>query len=315
MDEPMICMDNSLISLYQWANMDRRKRPEGFPGQRIVVLPRKVVAKALEHVLLRGLLPTDAGYFPKAAGHYMERSVGVNQAIFIYCTHGRGWCELGGQRYELEAGDLLVVPPESPHVYGADEEHPWTISWVHASGANVRLFLNELGVSLEQPVIYLGEDPQLLGLFEEVLAILEHGYAPAQLLYASQALAHLLGVMIWHRQQRWRGDPNPRQKISQSIAYMKQHLGKPLHVSTLAALVNLSPSHYTALFKQHTGYAPIDYLIRLRMHWACQLLDTTNQPVKQIAASLGYGDPFYFSRVFKAVNEASPTEYRLMHKG
>jgi YesN/AraC family two-component response regulator len=51
------------------------------------------------------------------------------------------------------------------------------------------------------------------------------------------------------------------------------------------------------------------------MHWACQLLDTTNQPVKQIAASLGYDDPFYFSRVFKAVNEASPTEYRLMHKG
>jgi transcriptional regulator GlxA family with amidase domain len=96
---------------------------------------------------------------------------------------------------------------------------------------------------------------------------------------------------------------------------MKQHLEQPLHVPTLAALANLSPSHYTALFKQHTGYAPIDYLIRLRMHWACQLLDTTNLPVKNIAASLGYDDPFYFSRLFKAVNEASPTEYRLMHKG
>jgi AraC-like DNA-binding protein len=245
----------------------------------------------------------------------MERRTGVNQAIFIYCTHGQGWCEIGGQRHDLQAGDLLVVPPDTPHAYGADEEHPWTIPWIHATGANVRLFLNELGVSVEHPVIYLGEDPQLLGLFEEVLAALEHGYAPAQLLYAAQALAHLLGVMIWHRQQRWRGDPDPQQKINQSIAYMKQHLEQPLHVPTLAALANLSPSHYTALFKQHTGYAPIDYLIRLRMHWACQLLDTTNLPVKNIAASLGYDDPFYFSRLFKAVNEASPTEYRLMHKG
>jgi AraC family transcriptional regulator of arabinose operon len=295
--------------------MDQRKRPEGFPGQRIVVLPRKVVARAREHALLRSLLPTDTGYFPKAAGHYMERSAGVNQAIFIYCTHGRGWCELGGQRHELQAGDLLVVPPETPHVYGADEEHPWTIPWVHATGANVGLFLSELGVSLEHPVIYLGEDPQLLALFEEVLAILEHGYAPAQLLHASQALAHLLGVMIWRRQQKWRGVPDPRQKINQSIAYMKQHLEKPLHVSTLAALANLSPSHYTALFKQHTGYAPIEYLIRLRMHWACQLLDTTSLTVKEIAANLGYEDQFYFSRLFKAVNEVSPTEYRLMHKG
>lgn len=279
------------------------------------MLPRKVVERALEHVLLRGLLPTDVGYFPKAAGHYMERRVGVNQAIFIYCTHGRGWCELGGQRHGLEAGDLLVIPPETPHVYGADEEHPWTIAWIHVTGANLGFFLTELGVSPEHPVIYLGEDPQLLALFEEVLADLEHGYAPAQLLYASQALAHLLGVMIWHRQQRWRGDPNPSQKINQSIAYMKQHLETPLHVSTLATLANLSPSHYTALFRQHTGYAPIGYLIRLRMHWACQLLDTTNLPVKNIAASLGYDDQFYFSRVFKAVNEASPTEYRLMHKG
>ena len=295
--------------------MDRPKRPEGFPGQRIVVLPRTVVARAMEHGLLRGLLPTDIGYFPKAAGHFMERRLGVNQAIFIYCTHGRGWCDLAGQRHELQAGDLLVVPPDTPHVYGADEEHPWTIAWVHATGANVRLFLSELGISLEHPVIYLGEDPQLLALFEEVLAILEHGYAPPQLMYASQALAHLLGVMIWHRQQRWRGDPDPKQKINQSIAYMKQHLEQPLHVSTLAALANLSPSHYTALFKQHTGYAPIDYLIRLRMHWACQLLDTTDLPVKNIAASLGYDDPFYFSRVFKAVNETSPAQYRRLHKG
>lgn len=131
----------------------------------------------------------------------------------------------------------------------------------------------------------------------------------------AQALEHLLGMMVWHRQQTWRGDPDPGQKISQSIAYMKQHLEQPLLVSTLAALTNLSPSHYAVLFKQHTGYAPIDYFIHLRMHWACQLLDTTNLPVKHIAASLGYDGPFYFSRVVKAVNEASPTEYRLMHKG
>jgi AraC-like DNA-binding protein len=295
--------------------MDQRKRPEGFPGQRIVVLPRTVVARALKHALLRGLLPTDAGYFPKAAGHSIERSAGASQAMFIYCTQGRGWCQLGGQRHEVRAGDLLVVPPETPHAYGADEQHPWTIAWVYATGADVRLFLNELGVSLEHPVIYLGEDPQLLALFEEMLDIVEHGYSFARLLYASQALGHLIGVMIWHRHQKWRGAPDSKQKINQSVAYMKQHLKQPLRVSTLAALASLSPSHYTALFKRQTGYAPIDYFIRLRMHWACQLLDTTNLSVKEIAASLGYDDPLYFSRLFKLANETSPTEYRLMHKG
>lgn len=295
--------------------MDRPKIPEGFAGQRIVVLPRPVVTKAQSHPLLRHLLPTDVGFFPRAADHYIERTTGVNQAIFIYCTQGRGWCLLGQHRHELQPGDLLVVPPGTPHAYGASEHQPWSIPWLHVTGTNLPGFLQELDVSAEHPVIYLGEDPQLLGLFEEVLTVLEHGYAPGQLLYASQALGHLLGMMVWHRQQKWRGEPDPKQKINQSIAYMKQHLEKPLKVSTLAALANLSTSHYTALFKQHTGYAPIDYLIRLRMHWASQLLDTTDQPIKKIAASLGYEDPFYFSRVFKSVNETSPAQYRRLHKG
>jgi AraC family transcriptional regulator of arabinose operon len=295
--------------------MPHAQKGEGFPGQRIVVLPRKVVAKALEHPLLHGLLPTDVGYFPKAAGHLRERTEGVDQAIFIYCTAGRGWCELAGRRHEVSAGELLVVPPEAPHVYGADERRPWTIPWVHATGANVGWYLEELGVSLERPVLYLGEDPQLLALFEEVLEVAEHGYAPARLLYAAQTMGHLIGVMIWHRNQQWRGDPDPDQKIAQSIEYMKQHLAQPLHISNLATMTNLSASHYTALFKKHTGYAPIDYFIRLRMHRACQLLDTTELTIKQIAAALGYDDPFYFSRVFKSVNEAAPKEYRMMHKG
>jgi AraC-like DNA-binding protein len=295
--------------------MNRPEKGEGFPGQRIIVLPRRVVANALQAPLLRGVLPTDVGYFPKAAGHLRERNAGVDQAIFIYCTHGRGWCELGGRRHEIQAGELLVVPPEAPHAYGADENEPWTIPWVHAAGAHVSFYLSELGVSVDSPVLYLGDDPQLLALFEELMDVAESGYTPAHLLYASQTLAHLIGTMIWHRHQNWRGDPDPRQKIVKSISYMKQHLQKPLHVSTLAALTNLSPSHFTALFKRQTGYAPIDYFIRLRMHQACQLLDTTDLNIKAIAALLGYDDQFYFSRVFKSVNEASPTDYRLMHKG
>jgi AraC family transcriptional regulator of arabinose operon len=314
-------MDNPLITVaarppFEYAPaMDRAQKGEGFPGQRIVVLPRPVVTRALKHPLLGGLLPTDVGYFPKARGHLRERTEGVDQAIFIYCTQGRGWCEMAGTRHPVRAGELLVVPPETPHVYGADDKKPWTIPWIHTTGANVNAYLGELGVSADRPVLYLGEDPQLLALFEEVLEVLEHGYAPAQLLYAAQTLSHLIGVMIWHRHQQWRGSPDPEQKIGQSIAYMKQHLSQPLQVSNLAAVANLSSSHYTSLFKQQTGYAPIDYFIRLRMHRACQLLDTTDLSVKEVAASLGYDDPFYFSRIFKTVNENSPTEYRMLHKG
>ncbi|HXR46717.1 MAG TPA: AraC family transcriptional regulator [Candidatus Limnocylindrales bacterium] len=108
------------------------------------------------------------------------------------------------------------------------------------------------------------------------------------------------------------GESHVAQKVEQSISYMLQHLNQPLHVATLAAAVNVSPSHYSALFKRWMGCPPIDYFIHLRMQQACRLFDSTSLNVKEVAAALGYDDPFYFSRTFKAVNQVAPSEYRAM---
>ncbi|HXC99652.1 MAG TPA: helix-turn-helix transcriptional regulator, partial [Verrucomicrobiae bacterium] len=62
--------------------------------------------------------------------------------------------------------------------------------------------------------------------------------------------------------------------------------------------------------KQRTGCAPMDYFTRLRMRHACRLLSSGSASVKEVAAALGYGDPFYFSRVFKSVNKVPPSKYR-----
>jgi AraC-like DNA-binding protein len=99
-------------------------------------------------------------------------------------------------------------------------------------------------------------------------------------------------------------------RVRQSIDYMVANLNRPLRVASLAAQVNVSPSHFFALFKQETGLPPIDYFTKLRMGEACRLLDSTAASVKEVAASLGYDDPFYFSRVFKSRSAVAPLHYR-----
>ena len=99
-------------------------------------------------------------------------------------------------------------------------------------------------------------------------------------------------------------------RIEQSIAYMREHLNEPMPVAKLAALAHISPSHFFTLFKRRTGSSPMDYFTHLRMQHACRLLDGTSASVKEVAAVLGYDDPFYFSRVFKAVNRIPPSRYR-----
>lgn len=100
-------------------------------------------------------------------------------------------------------------------------------------------------------------------------------------------------------------------KIEDSVGYMLQHLNMPLQVATLAARVGLSKSHFTVLFKRYVGGTPMDYFIRLRLRQACRLLEDTRMSVKEIAYTLGYDDPFYFSRIFKSFNQIAPSKYRL----
>ena len=288
----------------------KRDKHEGFPGERLVVVPRPVVSVAVRQPLLKHLLPTDAGFYPRAHGHKCTREIGCPEAVFIYCARGNGWCEMAGRRHEVTQDQLLVIPPSTPHIYGAAKKEPWTIHWFHAVGSNVPFYLEKLEVTEEKPVVRLGGDVQLFSLFEDVLEGLEHGSTLTHLTYAAHSLAHLMGVILRHKDEFWHGEREVKERITKSIEFMKQHLREPLRIATLAAVVNLSRSHYTEIFRRVTGYAPLMYLNHLRMQRAVQLLNSTNLSVKAISDQLGFSDQFYFSRAFAKLHGHSPSEHR-----
>lgn len=289
------------------------QKPEGFVGQRLVVVPRPILASALQGPLIQSLLPSDAGFYPKAKGHTCVRERGCPETVFIYCSEGNGWCEIAGQMHEITRNQLLILPASIPHVYGADKKKPWTIYWFHAVGTHLPLYLEMLGATAEKPVVPLGGDVQLLSLFEDVLEELEHGFTMAHLLYAAHALTHLMGLILRHKDESGYGATNVRERVAKSIEFMKNHLREPLKIATLAGLVSLSRSHYTTLFQRVTGYAPLSYLNHLRMQRAVQLLNTTDLSIKQISDQLGFCDQFYFSRAFAKMHNHSPSEHRLRY--
>lgn len=290
--------------------MKWREKKDGFAGQRLVVVPRPVLATALKQPLLQHLLPTDAGYYPKARNHICVRNHGSPEVIFIYCAEGNGWCEIAGHKHDITKNQLLVINANVPHVYGAGKKSPWTIHWFHAVGSNVPFYLERLGVTDQKPVVSLGGDVQLFSLFEDVREGLQHGFTLTHLIYAAHSLAHLMGLVLRHKEEFWQGETSIRERIEKSVEFMKGHLREPLSIAALAALVNLSRSHYTSLFQRVTGYAPMSYLNHLRMQRAVELLNTTDWPLKHISDHLGFSDQFYFSRAFSKLHNHSPSEHR-----
>ena len=81
-------------------------------------------------------------------------------------------------------------------------------------------------------------------------------------------------------------------------------------ISKYAGLCGVSQSYFNAMFKKWAGVGPVEYRNRLRISHAQSLLQNSPVSVSEAAALVGFDDPFYFSRIFKAITGVSPTAYR-----
>ncbi|WP_030452541.1 AraC family transcriptional regulator [Herbidospora cretacea] len=283
---------------------------EGFRNQRLTVVPRRVVAEASARPVTRRLMVTDTGYYPVAADHLMRRPNGIDEAVFILCAGGLGWAAVEGVTYRIGSNAALVIPRGVPHAYGASAEAPWTIWWCHLRGTDLPELLEEIGAGPSRPVVSIRRLDRAVALLDEIVTIMERDHSPAALTGAAGAAWKLLTQIVLDRVMPVPGDP-----LQRAMAYLAERLDTTVRVAELAALVGVSPSHLSALFRRATGGGVLAHHTALRMAQARNLLDTTDATVGDIAREVGYTDPFYFSRHFRRLHEASPTEYRNRAKG
>ncbi len=107
------------------------KQKSGFQGEQSIVLPPMIIEAQRQDPLVSGLYITDIGYYPKAQNHYRERLVPIDEHVLIYCVQGRGWYRVGEKEYQVKENQYFILPARQRHAYGADDEKPWTIYWVH----------------------------------------------------------------------------------------------------------------------------------------------------------------------------------------
>jgi AraC-like DNA-binding protein len=268
-----------------------------------------MVRKLATHPLTRECYPTAMGFYPAALAHRMER-LRHDDNLLIYCVDGVGHASAGSWAGTVTAGDMLLLPQGVPHAYQANPERPWTIYWVHFQGSSTAIFNQYLGYREDRkPVARVGLSPQLIGQYRELLAVRRTGYSTRAFINAANQLRHLLTQIAVEMRHS--------QAISQHSfdletvqSFMLEHIALPLDLDTLAAAAKLSKFHFTSKYKALTGYSPIKHFLNMKMEHAGHLLDSTNLGIKEIAASLGYDDPLYFSRSFSKTVGMSPRAYR-----
>ncbi|MDQ6473030.1 AraC family transcriptional regulator [Flavobacterium sp. LHD-80] len=292
--------------------MESSKQHDEFRKEKLISLPNNVWQKAIkENPVLSHLYITHIGYFPKATYYYREQKKGCTDNILIYCVRGKGWHSVNNKRFEISPNQFFIIPATNEHIiYGADEHDPWTIYWVHFSSREIDVFNKSFNIGLFDGPRQIACNEKGIELWHTMYQSLEMGYGKENITKANLCLYHFISSFLYPDVNVNEKKQDEKDFISNTITYMRNNFAGKLTLEDLALINNLSPSHFSLLFKKSTGMAPLDYFIHLKLQHACLLLITSEVKVKIIAADLGYDDPYYFSRLFKKHMKVSPLQYR-----
>ena len=289
---------------------------KGSPDRIIHYPPADVLENVRRHPLGVGLHVICLGWFPKARGSGIERPHGLDECIMIFCTKGKGWLEIDGRRVAVGAGEVLIVPPNKAHAYHADDEDPWSIHWAHFSGTAAASYASLLPPHDHVMMLPAGDFKEIANMFRESYRLASTGFTERTLLLVSHILRHALGILFFQIGTSLRGSARAiAHDLTKSIEFMRANVACSLTLQELSRHAGLSPARFSSLFRDQTGSSPVEHHIRLRMQAACHYLDTTALSVKEVAAELGYDDPYYFSRIFQKTLGCSPLAYRRSVKG
>ncbi len=154
-----------------------------------------------------------------------------------------------------------------------------------------------------------------------VIILTAHVLSEADLERCNRGVAGILGKGLFtteetlsHIEAALRRQPalsrSTQQLIRRAVAYIHRHFADPLTREEIAAHVGISTDYLTDCFRQELGIPPITYIRRYRIRQACELLQTSDQSITQIALAVGFADGAHFTRTFQREMKVTPRAFR-----
>ncbi|QHT62122.1 AraC family transcriptional regulator [Paenibacillus lycopersici] len=247
---------------------------------------------------------------------------GIGPAVHnYYLIHtvigGRGKFEIDGQSYSCSRGDTFIIFPDELFSYVADEAEPWHYVWVAFKGHAAEHLLLSLGFSAASPVVHAKDIRALASLYRKIRGTLElTPYPELADLEASGHLRVLLkelgllndGKLVFNSLAIL---PDIERQIKRAVRWLSFQYAQPISIEELSRSLGYHRTHLSKMFKQVTGVSPMQFLLKVRMERAKELLNDQHYlSIDQVASSVGYPDALYFSKQFRKAFGCSPSEYR-----
>lgn len=218
-----------------------------------------------------------------------------------FVLSGKGLFEIGGKSYPLIAGQAFFIPSDIPMRYYPDKDDPWEYVWFTLYGKeDVDAYSKLLNVSVTNPVITVKNFEKLKSALRKMFDSL-----------IDETSGYFCALSCFYQIMDICTSSAPKTEIQKIKNIIDESFTiKSFNVEQLCSEVNISHPHLLRLFKNAYGTTIVKYILKKRIEYACNLLTSSDMPIKAVAFSCGFSDELHFMKTFKKELGISALSYR-----
>ncbi|MCK9158981.1 MAG: AraC family transcriptional regulator [Parabacteroides sp.] len=246
------------------------------------------------------------GYFFNAAKGRILR-----EYQFVYIMKGQGMLSTESTaEIPIDKGCLILLYPGQWHTYHPLKYTGWDEYYIGFEGPLIDSIFSDSFFSKDQQVLEVGVNEELVSLFNKAIQVARADKTAAQQ-YLSGIVMHIIGMVISISKNKSFELSEADQKIEQAKILMNRQVDISFNPEQLAHQLNVGYSWFRKVFKEYTGYSPLQYFQELKLREAKHLLVCSSKTVKEIAYLVGYQSAEHFYSFFKKRTGFTPLAYRL----
>ncbi len=227
-------------------------------------------------------------------------------------VRGEGGLEIDGRRYALRPGSIFCYGPSTSHRITSDPEKPFLKYFIGFTGPEAQRVTSRgaLRVGEARQAVYPLELQEIL----DRVIVEGNRKSPSSSTIANDYLRIFL-LKLDECTAGASGEPSRGlDSYIRAKAFLEENFLRLTRTEDAAGELGMAPETLCRLFQHYSRTSPHQFVLRLRINLAVDLLLGTSLLVKQVAERVGFDDPFHFSRVFKKLQGASPAAFQRLHR-
>ena len=246
----------------------------------------------------------DSYYFKPQNGRILE------EFQMVYINEGSGFFESrSGPRQKVEAGTVIFLFPGERHNYAPDPQSGWSEYWIGFRGRIAERIVAAGFFSRKNALLNIGISNTLMSLYRDAIHLADKESIGCQQIL-SGIVNHMLGIVSYKYKNYGDGGNRTEEVINEARQLMRERVHHSLRAEDIANSLGVGYSWFRQTFKRITGIAPTQYISRLLISRAKEILVSEQQSISETAYTLGFESVGQFSTLFRKIEGITPRQFR-----